>query len=167
MIVLREYSASDLEELVELANNRNVSRYLVYTFPYPYTRADGEWWLENGSREDGAITKAIEYEGRFAGSIGIKPQPGWKAHMAEIGYWIGESYWGRGIASEALQRMTRLAFSRHGCRKLSAPVLGPNKASIRVLEKKAYVLEGIMKDEVFKDGRYFDIHHYARLRPHA
>lgn len=165
MIVLREYAASDLAELVGLANSRNVSRYLVHTFPYPYTRTDGEWWIETGSKENGATTKAIEYDGRFAGSIGVKPQPGWKAHMAEIGYWIGERYWGRGIASESLKRMTQWAFSHYGYRKLFAPVLGPNKGSIRVLEKNGYVVEGVMKEEVFTDGQYFDIHHYAKLCP--
>ena len=162
MNLLREYSLSDLHDLVALANNRNVSRYLVYTFPYPYTRSDGEWWIETGCKEGGAITMAIEHEGRFAGSIGIKPQTGWKAHVAEVGYWIGEKFWGRGIASEALKEMSQLAFSRYGYRKLFAPVLGPNRASIRVLEKNSYVLEGVMENEVYVDGRYFDIHHYAK-----
>jgi RimJ/RimL family protein N-acetyltransferase len=165
MIVLREYSPSDLEELVALANNRNVSRYLVYTFPYPYTRPDAEQWIESGSREGGATTMAIEHEGRFAGSIGIKPQTGWKAHTAEVGYWIGEEFWGRGIASAALKEMTQLAFTHYSYRKLFAPVLGPNKASIRVLEKNSYVLEGIMEKEVYADDGYLDVHRYAKLRP--
>lgn len=164
MIVLREYKASDTEELVRLANNRNISRYLVETFPHPYTRTDAEWWIEAGSKEGGAINMVIECQGRLSGGIGIKPQTGWKAHVAEIGYWLGENYWGRGIASEALNEMTRRAFSLHGFRKLFAPVLGPNTASMRVLEKCSFVLEGVMKEEVCVDGKYLDVHHYARRR---
>lgn len=163
MIELREYMASDVEDLVRLANNKNVSRYLVDTFPYPYTRSDAEWWIDTGSKEGGAVTKVIEYQGLLVGSIGIRPQTGWRSHIAEIGYWVGEAYWGIGIASEALERMSRLAFSQYAYRKLIAPVLGPNEASVRVLKKNCYFLEGVLKEEVFKDGEYFDIHQYARI----
>ena len=162
MIRFRNYANSDIERLVTLANNKNVSRYLVYTFPYPYTRTDAEWWIETGSTENGAITKAIEYDGQLVGSIGFQPQTGWKAHTAEIGYWLGEPYWGKGIASEALRMMTEIAIEDFDYRKLFAPVLAPNRASMRVLEKGGYRLEGILKDEVQKDGQFFDIHHFAK-----
>ena len=164
MIKLRDYAPSDLDRLVELANNRNVSRYLVYTFPYPYTEADGRWWLSIGSLENGAITKGIEYRGNLVGTVGITPQIGWRSHLAEIGYWIGEEYWGLGIASSALQQMTDLAFANQGYSKLFAPVLAPNCASARVLEKNGYECEGILKQEVVKDGEFFDIRQYAKLR---
>ncbi|MCH8010780.1 MAG: GNAT family N-acetyltransferase [Candidatus Marinimicrobia bacterium] len=143
-------------------NNENVSRYLVYTFPYPYTKQDAEWWIEIGSKANGSVTKVIEYRGEFVGGVGIKPQTGWKSHLAEIGFWVGEEYWGKGITSEALRTMSDLVFSTMKYKKLFAPVLGPNKASMRVLEKCEYNLEGVLKREVFKGGQYSDVYHYAK-----
>jgi ribosomal-protein-alanine N-acetyltransferase len=164
MIALREYADSDLERLVNLANNENVSRYLVYTFPYPYTRDDAEWWIGTGSKQNGAITRVIEYQGLFVGSVGITPQSGWREHLGEIGYWVAEDYWGKGIATTALHQMTDYGFKTRNFRKLNAPVLAPNIASMRVLEKCGYELEGILKGEVKKRGTYFDIHHFAQHR---
>lgn len=164
MIEIRDYQFADIKKLALLANNRNVSRYLVPTFPYPYTKADAKRWVLKGSKENQYITKAIEFQGEFAGTIGIAPQRGWKNHCAEIGYWLGEPYWGKGIATEALNAMTGYAFEVCQFRKLFAPVMGPNKASMKVLEKCDFILEGVFKNEVYKDGRFFDIYHFARLR---
>jgi [ribosomal protein S5]-alanine N-acetyltransferase len=161
MISLRDYKTSDAERLVLLADNYNVSRYLVDTFPYPCTQQDADWWIETGSKANNEVTKVIEAQGEFVGSIGLSPQTGWKNHMAEIGYWLGEAYWGRGIAAEALKIMTDYAISNLKYKKLFAPVLEPNKASMRVLEKCGYKLEGILQQEVFKEDRYFNIYHYA------
>lgn len=161
MITLRDYKKSDADRLVFLANNPNVSRYLVDTFPYPYTQADAEWWIATGAKANHAVTKVIQYNSEFVGSVGIAPQVGWRQHVAEIGYWIGEAYWGQGITTAALRLMTNHVISQLGFQKLFASVFGPNQASMRVLEKCGYTCEGILKAEVFKDGRYFDLHHYA------
>ena len=162
MIRLRAYKETDIPRLVELANNENVSRYLIDTFPYPYSLQDAEWWLATGSQENGAVTKAIEFEGALVGSVGIQPKSGWKDHSAEIGYWVGEPYWGNGIATRALREMTLMAVGDLGFRRLVAPVLSPNTGSMRVLENCGYALEGILKAEVHKDGVFYDIHHYAK-----
>ncbi len=163
MIRLRDYTESDIQKLTQLANNKNVSRYMIDTFPYPYTRDDAAWWVHTGASANGAVTKVIEVNNEFVGSVGILPQTGWKRHCAEIGYWVGEPFWGKGIATKALQEMSNLASEQHGIRKLFAPVLGPNIASMRVLEKGGYVLEGVLKQEVYKDGTYYDIHHFAKI----
>lgn len=163
MIKLRDYSIADADRFAVLANNENVSRYLIYTFPYPYTKQDAERWIKTGSKANNAVTKVIEYQGKLVGTVGITPQTGWKEHSAEIGYWVGEEYWGKGIATEALRAMNDLAFSTLKYKKLFAPVLGPNKASMRVLEKCGYSLEGVLKQEVFKGGHYFDGHYYAKF----
>lgn len=162
MITLRDYTKTDADRLVELANNENVSRYLVYTFPYPYTIQDAVTWIETGSKANRSITKVIEYRKVFVGSVAITPQTGWKNHSAEIGYWVGEEYWGMGIATEALRTMSDLAFLSMQYKKLFAPVLDPNKASMRVLEKCGYVLEGVFRQDVFKDGQYYDGYYYAK-----
>lgn len=164
MITLRDYQSTDADRLVELANNENVSRYLIDTFPYPYTKQDADWWIASGAHENAAVTKVIEYKGEFVGSVGITPQMGWRSHMAEIGYWLGEDYWGRGIATEALKQMTALAFLEPKYKKLYAPVLAPNRVSMKVLEKNNYRLEGVLRKEVIKHNHYFDIYHYALYR---
>lgn len=163
MITLRDYAPNDLKPLLALANNKRVSRYLVYTFPYPYTRADAEWWLSTGIKADGTVTKAIEQNGDFVGSVGLTLQVGWRDHLAEMGYWLGEPYWGQGIATQAVQQMTEYAFSSLKLQKLYAPILAPNQGSMRVVEKCGYTLEGVLKQEVFKDGQYYDIHHFAKV----
>lgn len=164
MTTLRELLPSDLDRLVSLANDENVSRYLVYTFPYPYTKADADWWFNTGSKQHGATTRVIEYQGEFSGLVGITPQSGWRDHLGEIGYWVGKEYWGKGIATSALQQMTDFGFSSLQLKKLYASVLAPNVASMRVLAKCAYELEGVLKSEVQKNGRYFDMHHFARAK---
>ena len=162
IVYLRKYTLDDMDSLVRLADNRNVSRYLAPQFPFPYTMDDARWWIETGSCAEGAESFVIEYMGRFAGGIGITPQKGWRNHMAEIGYWLGEDYWGRGITTAALTQMCEYAFSVCGYEKLYAPVLAPNRTSMRVLEKCGFMQEGILKHEVYRDGTYYDLYYYAR-----
>ena len=162
MITLREYNKYDVVRLVQLANNKNVSKYLAPRFPFPYTKQDSQWWIETGCKLDNAINRAIEYNGVFVGGAGLTPQDSWKSHIVEIGYWVGEEYWGMGIATDAVKHLTELAISRKKYKKLFAPVLGPNKASMRVLEKNKYQLEGVFKQEVKKNGTYYDIYSYAK-----
>jgi [ribosomal protein S5]-alanine N-acetyltransferase len=164
MISLREYAYSDVDRLLELANNENVSRYLVDTFPFPYTRQDAEWWIGTGSKHNGAITRVIEYQGLFVGSTGITPQNGWREHIGEIGYWVGEEYSGKGIATAALSQMTDYGLCQRNFCKLFAGVLAPNVASMRVLERCGYQREGILKGEVQKKGTFYDVHHFAWQR---
>ena len=99
---LRPFRPDDLDELVAIANNEKVSAMLRDRFPYPYTRADGERYLEDtlkAERDDWRL--AIEVEGRFAGSVGFHRGEDVHRHSAEVGYWIGEPYWGRGILADA------------------------------------------------------------------
>ena len=161
-ISLRDYEETDIDRLVSLANNKRVTQYMVDSFVYPYTSDDAMLWITKGSAANGGINKVILLDGLFVGAVGINPQQGWKNHCAEIGYWLGEDYWGQGIATGALDIMTTVAFTRYPYKKLYAPVLAPNTRSIRVLEKAAYKLEGILKNEVIKHGQYFDVHQYAK-----
>jgi len=163
-ISLRDYTLADIDRLVLLANNENVSRYLVDTFPFPYTARDARWWIETGSAECGATTRVIVCNDEFVGSVGILPATRWRAHVTEIGYWVAEPYWGRGIATAALCEMTAYAFTEPGCEKPVAPVLAPNVASMRVLAKCGYRSEGCMAREVRKNGRTWDVLRYAKHR---
>ena len=134
------------------------------TFPYPYTQADAEWWISTGSRLPGVIVRAIDVDGKLAGGVGIKLQSGWRSHLGEVGYWVGRSLWRQGIGGAAVTQVTDLGFNQHGFDKLYAPVMGPNSASMALLTRCGYVREAIMKNEVKKNGRLFDIHQFARYR---
>jgi len=164
MITLRNYDISDPDRLGNLADNEHVSRFLTNSFPCPYTKTDAERWVGRGAKYPNSLLKVIQYEGYPVGSICLHPQSGWKQHVAEMGFWLGEPYWGLGIAPEALTAVTESALSELGYKKVFGEVLGPNEASMRVLEKCGYRLEGVLEYEVLKSGQYFDVYKFARCR---
>jgi ribosomal-protein-alanine N-acetyltransferase len=164
VIEFRGYRSSDLRALVELANNRNVSEYLADRFPFPYTEEDAIWWIGIGCKQNDCINFAIENDGVLVGGIGVEPQDGQRRHCAEIGYWLGQPYWGQGIATSAVHKMTDYAFLELGFSRLYAPVLEPNRASMKVLEKCGYALEGILRNDIRKNDTFYNVHYYAKNR---
>ena len=107
---------------------------------------------------------ASAVEGEAAGGVGFVLQPDVHRLSAEIGYWLGEAYWGRGIATEALRAVTAFAFEAHGLVRLFAGVFAWNTASMRVLEKAGYVREGVLTQSAIKDGKIIDQVLYAITR---
>jgi len=162
MINLRPFISADAPALLQLLNNTNVTRYLSSRLPTPYTAEDAQWWINTGSKV-GTI-RAIEVEQAFIGCVGAEPGIFEQAHAAEIGYWIGEPYWGRGYVSQALAEMTECLFAQDGITRLFAPVFDPNLASMRVLEKCGYQREGIARKGAFKNGQYYDKHIFSKLK---
>ncbi len=162
MIKLRNFVESDLEALLEQANNFNVTKYLTDTFPSPYTKKDGEWWLSTGSKI--GYTKVIEYKNNFVGSVGATPLVNEKRFSACVGYWLGEGYWSKGIASKALKILTDDIFSNTEIIRLYASVYSPNIASIKVLEKSDYVQEAILRKSIFKNGEFYDEFIYSKIK---
>ncbi len=162
MIKLRNFAGSDSEALLEQANNLNVTKYLTDTFPSPYTLKDAEWWLSTGCKN--GFNKVIEYKNKFAGSIGAIPLVNEKRFSASIGYWLGEEYWGKGIASKALDILTEEIFSNTDIIRLYAGVYSPNVASRKVLEKSGYVQEAILAKSIFKNGKFYDEYIYSKIK---
>ena len=162
MIKLRSFNNGDIPALIKNANNSKISRYLRDTFPYPYTEQDAEWWISKGSRQ--GINRAIIYQGDFAGTIGVTPFKGEKRHLGEIGYWLGEPFWGKGIAARAVQILTREVFETTNLQKLTAGVYSPNKASIRVLQKAGYIQEAVLKRNIIKNNEFYDEHVLVKFR---
>jgi ribosomal-protein-alanine N-acetyltransferase len=164
-VTLRPWRKDDCERLAELANNRNVSINLRDVFPYPYTLADAEEWNAYCEARPGASTQfAIALDGELVGGIGFEPLPGVYRICADIGYWIAEPYWGRGIATAALIDASRRAFAEFPLERLEARVFAWNPASMRVLEKAGYRMEGRMRRSVIKEGQIIDSVIYALLR---
>ncbi|MGE3856720.1 MAG: GNAT family N-acetyltransferase [Dehalococcoidia bacterium] len=154
---LRPWRADDLESLVRHADNPSVAAHLRDVFPSPYTRADGEAWLALPHPDD----RAIEVDGAAVGGIGVRLGADVERLSAEIGYWLGEDYWGRGIVTEAVGAVTREAIEAHGLVRIEARVFANNPASARVLEKNGYVLEGRLRRAVVKRGEVLDVLVYA------
>jgi [ribosomal protein S5]-alanine N-acetyltransferase len=161
---VRSWSWRDREAIVRHANNRNVSINLRDRFPYPYTLSDARRWLECVVGEQPETSFAIDVAGEAVGSIGYTLQHDVAHRSAEIGYWLGEEFWGRGIATEALIAVTNHAFANYDLCRLYAHVFEWNRGSARVLEKAGYTFEGVLKKSVTKDGKTIDQLMYAMVR---
>ena len=162
---LRQWRQDDCQRLAQLANNPNVSINLRDVFPYSYTLDDAKAWIARCEANHGGPTQfAIELEGQLVGGIGFEAQPGVYRICADIGYWVAEPYWGRGIATVAVIEASRRAFRDFAFERLQARVFAWNPASMRALEKAGYQLEGRMRRSVIKDGQIIDSVIYARLR---
>jgi ribosomal-protein-alanine N-acetyltransferase len=164
---LRHFKNGDQESLVENANNTKIFNNLKDTFPHPYTHADAVWWVNNANKQTDQPTTgfAIDVNGEVAGVIGIIIGADIQRVTAEIGYWLGEKYWGKGITAEALKQMTTYTFqSFPELVRLWAAVFEYNKPSMRVLEKAGYELEGIRKKGAIKNGVVIDEYVYVKFR---
>ncbi|HSK12446.1 MAG TPA: GNAT family protein [Phnomibacter sp.] len=160
-IILRPWQTNDLDSLVLHANNFHVSRYMTNMFPFPYTRAHGEKFIVFANQDDPIHIFAIEVSGEAVGGIGIHPQADILCKNAELGYWIGEACWGKGIATEAVKQIVPFAFRTFDITRIFARPFGNNPASARVLEKAGFVLEARLKDTIYKNGEYLDELIYA------
>jgi len=167
-ILLRQWATTDADALVRLADNRKIWFNVKNRFPDPYTRVDAESWIAHCESETGKCTQfAIDLDGVAIGGIGIDPLTDVQRLTADIGYWIGEPYWGNGIATAALIEMTRYAFAEFPFERIQALVFEWNPASRRVLEKAGYALEAQLARSIVKDGRLGDGFLYVRFRGEA
>jgi RimJ/RimL family protein N-acetyltransferase len=163
--MLRPWRRSDIGSLVRYANNRNIWLNLRNVFSHPYTRAAAEEWFTICESNRGPTTNfAIELNGVAIGGVGCQLLTDVHCKTAEIGYWLGEPFWRRGIATAAVKQMTDYAFRAFALERIQALVFEWNTPSARVLEKAGYQLEGRLRHSIFKDGRLADSLLYARLR---
>ncbi|MFT4024394.1 MAG: GNAT family protein [Flavihumibacter sp.] len=161
---LRPVTISDADELANLANNRKIFDNVRDMIPHPYAMHDAIWFIDACGKDDPPLNLAIETGGRFCGMIGVVPQKDVHRLGAEIGYWIGEPYWGRGIATQAVAAMIHYAFTQFPFVRLYAGIFEHNAASMRVLEKNGFVKEGIGRKAIIKNGLVIDEHRYALLK---
>lgn len=162
---LENWSTKYINDLVKNANNRNVSKNLRNIFPYPYSATDAEKFIAHCQRCDNKhINLAIIEDDKAIGSIGVSIGEDIYEKSAEIGYWIGESYWGQGIMTQAIKEMIELCFSQYDIVRLYAVVFSHNQASCKVLEKCGFVFEGTLKNSIYKDGNIYDSLIYALVK---
>lgn len=158
---VRSWRIADVESVTAYANNRNVWLNLRDAFPHPYRRTDAQRFICAVREREPETTFAIEVGGEAIGSIGFQLHGDVERVSAEIGYWIGEPFWGRGITTEALVAVTQYAIDRHGLTRVYALPFAWNAASCRVLEKAGYVVESRLRRSAIKDGRITDQVQYA------
>jgi ribosomal-protein-alanine N-acetyltransferase len=153
---IRSYRKSDKDSIIKYANNINVSRNLRDSFPFPYTKKDAADWLRNVCYQKIEMNFALANGEELIGGIGLMPQSDVYKYSAEIGYWLAEPFWGKGITTNAVIEMTKFAFDNFNFNRLFAAVFEGNPASARVLEKAGYKLEGTLRKSVFKEGIFKD-----------
>ena len=162
---LRRWQLSDASRLCELANNENIARYMRDAFPSPYTQEDALAFIHKTQTDPHFNhVRAIDYENRPVGSIGIFQDMDIYRFNYEIGYWLGEAYWGQGIMSAALQQMVAYAFSETEAHRLYAGVFEHNKGSARILEKNGFRLVGVAEKKVYKQGEFLNEFLYERIK---
>jgi RimJ/RimL family protein N-acetyltransferase len=160
---LRPLRSEDAQPLAEYGNNHNVWRNLRDRFPHPLTLADTRQYIDTALRLSPTSVFAIEVDDKAVGVIGLTLGEGERRHSAELGYWLGEPYWGRGIISESVKAITEYATQDLGLSRIESYVFSWNPASARVLEKMGFEREGILRKSVIKDGVLLDRWLYAYL----
>ena len=162
---VRSWRTTDVEPLARHANNHKVWMNLRDAFPHPYTVHDAREFIKSTRHRVPETTFAIAVEGEAAGSVGFVLRHDVERVSAEIGYWLAEPFWGRGIATEALVAATGYAIATHNLTRLYALPFAWNAASCRVLEKAGYALEGTLRRSAIKNGVITDQMQYAFIVP--
>ncbi len=164
-VKLRRLEQSDSTVIATLLNNQNVWNNLRDYIPKPYHAIHAAEFITSVADESphqtfGIITGSEE----LCGVITLVCQSDVYRLSAEIGYWIGEPYWRRGIATQAIGLITEYGFNDLHLERVYAGVFEKNKASMRALEKNGYVKEGVFHNSIIKNGILMDEYRYAKLR---
>lgn len=166
LFLLRPWQPEDAEDLARVANNPKIAANLRNTFPCPYSLADAEWFIGDclAKGEERQLTRAIVIDGKAAGSIGVFVKEDVYEKSAELGYWLAEEHWGKGVMTAAVRQLCREAFARFDILRVFAEPFDGNLGSRRVLEKAGFTCEGIMRNGVYKNGRVHSYRVYSLLR---
>lgn len=162
---IRSWRREDVSALSRHADNRKIWLNVRDHFPHPYTLADADLWIDRVLTSGQPETQfAIEVDGEAAGGVGVFLQEDVSRRSAEIGYWLGEAHWGRGIMTDVVRRFTAFAFDAYDLLRLYAMVFEWNASSCRVLEKAGYTCEARLRRAVLKDGHVLDQFVYSVVR---
>ncbi len=162
--ILRPWTFDDLDDLVTYANNFKVARNLTNQFPHPYTKENGEAFIKMATSEQPYRIFAIDVNGVALGGIGLHPQTDIHQRNAELGYWLAEPFWGKGIMTRAVTEIVEYGFKIFDIDRIFARPFGTNFGSQKVLEKAGFILEARFEKTLFKNGEYLDELIYAVRR---
>jgi len=158
---LRPWHINDLDSLVKYANNPNIAKYLTDGFPHPYSKENGKIFIKNATADDPIHIFAIDINGEAVGGIGIHPQMDIQKKNAELGYWLAEPFWGKGIMTNAIKQIVDFAFSTYEINRVFARPFGNNPGSQKILKKNGFVLEARFDKTLIKNGQLLDELIYA------
>ena len=160
---LRSWFLEDVGSLVKHANNRKIWLNLRNQFPQPYTPTDGQNWIQTALAARPETSFAIDVGGKAVGGIGFRLQTDVERFSAEVGYWLGEEFWGRGIGTAALKAATQYAIGAYRLNRIFALPFEGNIASMHVLQKAGYLRECQLQKSAYKNGQFVDQVLYAYI----
>ena len=159
---IRLWQLDDAASLAKHANNRKIWLGVRDLFPHPYTLDDANEFLRRAASKQPATNFCIDINEAAVGGIGVRLGEDVNRHTAGLGYWLGEDFWGHGFMTEVVPVVTGYCFENFPLQRIQAEAYANNAASIRVLEKAGFVLEGRLRKNVIKDGQVLDSLLYAR-----
>jgi [ribosomal protein S5]-alanine N-acetyltransferase len=162
-LIIRPWKKEDASALTAIANNINIWNMVRDRLPHPYTLESAISWIDFTNNQNPTCNFAIEADGFVAGSIGFILMDDVYKRNIEIGYFIGEIYWGRGIASMAVNQLIEMLLSQYHPVRIFATVFENNPASMRVLEKNGFALESVQQKAVYKNQRLMDQYYWVKL----
>ena len=160
---LRTWQTDDIPSLAENANNINIWNNVRDYFPHPYTQKDAEEFISFVLQKPNTEDFVIEVNNKAVGGIGFVPQHDIERLNAEIGYWLSEKHWHKGIMPNAIKDAVEYIFANTEIIRLFATVYDFNKASMRVLEKAGFQKLTVLSKAAIKNGRLIDMHYYELL----
>lgn len=163
---LRKWELSDAKDLAMALSNRRIQDNLRDGLPYPYTEQDGRDFISAmlSAAENKTFAFAITVEGKAVGSIGVFRQENIHRCTAELGYYLAEGYWGKGITTEAVKQVCEYVFDKSDILRIYAEPFAHNTASCRVLEKAGFQYEGTLRSNAVKNGKVLDMKLYSLLK---
>jgi len=162
-VILRKWKLADIDALTKIANNKNVADNLRDLFPHPYNKKNAKEWINHVKLQAPVTNFCIEADGEVAGSIGFMLKEDVYRKNVEIGYFLGEEYWGKGIATEAIKQLLVHVEKNFSPVRIYAEVFEHNKASMKALEKNGFHLESIRKKAVIKNNVIMDDYIWVKL----
>ena len=163
---IRRWELSDARDLATALSNKKIQDNLRDGLPYPYTEQDGKEFISAmlAANENDTFAFAITVNGKVIGSIGAFRQVNIHRQTAELGYYIAEEYWGKGIMTEAVKQLCDYVFSNTDIIRIYAEPFAYNIGSCRVLEKAGFQYEGTLRSNALKNGNVFDMKMYSKLK---
>lgn len=163
---IRKWEMSDARDLAEGLSNTKVQDNLRDGLPYPYTEQDGKDFISDmlAADENETFAFAVTADSKVIGSIGVFRQQNIHRQTAELGYYIAEEYWGRGLMTEAVTQVCRHVFENSDIIRIYAEPFAYNAASCRVLEKAGFKYEGTLRDNAVKNGKVINMKMYSLLK---
>ena len=164
---LRKWKTEDARELAAMINNKNIQNNLRDGLPFPYSENDAKTFIRELLTADASNTFvfAVTYKEKIAGSIGVYRKDNIHFRTGELGYYIAEPYWGKGLGTSAVRQICEYIFNKTDIIRIFAEPFAYNAASCSILEKNGFVYEGTLRRNAVKNGRILDMKMYALIKP--